>query len=138
MQVHVYSKAIIVDEQGRILLLRRSMTDEQRAGDQDYPGGSIEPGEDLAAGTSREIFEETGLAVAAQDLQLMYGQTEAYGDRSVTRLLFWGRVENAQVTLSFEHDDFHWATPDDAVKQFRHPFYGAGLQYALGHNLFAT
>jgi 8-oxo-dGTP diphosphatase len=138
MQIHVYAKSILIDEHGRILLLRRSMDDDQRAGEQDYPGGSIEPGEDLAAGASREILEETGLTIGHEKLQLIYGQTEAYGDRSVTRLLFWGRVENAQVKLSFEHDDFHWATPDDAVREFPHPFYGVGLQYALRHNLFAS
>lgn len=136
MTTKLIAKALIFDEQGRVLLLRRSSTDKQRPAEQDYPGGGIDPGEDLTQGVSRELHEEAGLVVAPRDLQLMYAATEAYGDRSITRLLFWTQVTAPEVKLSFEHDDFHWVTPQQALVEFPHPFYGGGLAYGLKHRLF--
>ncbi|HEX8226449.1 MAG TPA: NUDIX hydrolase [Candidatus Saccharimonadales bacterium] len=138
MQVVVYAKALILNEHGQVLLLRRSSTDRQRPGEQDYPGGGMEPDEDLRAGMSREIREETGLQIAPDKLQLLYAATEAYRERSVTRLVFWTRVALPNIALSFEHEDFHWSAPEQAVKEFPHPVYGAALAYALKHGIFNT
>lgn len=138
MIVQLVAKAIIFDAQGRVLLLRRSSTDKQRPGEQDYPGGGIDASEDIMAGVSREIREEAGLQVPAQQLRLVYAATEAYRDRSVTRLLFWAQVSNPHVKLSFEHDEFHWVSPEQALREFPHPFYGGGLAYGLRHKLFPS
>lgn len=51
---------------GRILLVRRGRPPAQ--GTWSVPGGRVEPGEDDATATSREVLEETGLAVAVADL----------------------------------------------------------------------
>jgi mutator protein MutT len=50
--------AIVRDEQGRILITRRS--DD---GEWDLPGGAVEPGETPSEGVRREVREETGLDV---------------------------------------------------------------------------
>lgn len=52
--------AVIVDD-GRVVLIRRRY--EPLAGQWSLPGGTLELGETLEAGTAREMLEETGLVV---------------------------------------------------------------------------
>jgi 8-oxo-dGTP diphosphatase len=58
--------AIIKDDQGRLLLIKRGH--EPGAGLWSLPGGRIEPGETDAEALVREMREETGLEVEAGDL----------------------------------------------------------------------
>lgn len=53
--------AIITDPAGRILLVQRGT--EPARGCWSVPGGRVEPGEDDASATAREVLEETGLVV---------------------------------------------------------------------------
>ncbi len=52
---------VIVDDEGRVVLVRRRH--EPLAGQWSLPGGMLELGETLEAGTAREMLEETGLVV---------------------------------------------------------------------------
>jgi len=139
MRVKVIAKAVIVNEAGEVLLLRRSATDDRRPGEWDFPGGGIEPGEGVTAGVIREIAEEAGLRFSVADLRLIYAATETYAENqeSVTRLLFVGHNAGQAVRLSFEHDLFKWRDVETALTDFPHPFYGAGLAYARDHGLLA-
>ena len=53
--------AVIVDELGRVVLIRRRY--EPMAGRWSLPGGAVELGETLEAGAAREMLEETGFEV---------------------------------------------------------------------------
>ncbi len=55
--------AVVHDEQGRLLLVRRGH--EPGLGLWSLPGGRVEPGETDAAAVVREVAEETGLRVRA-------------------------------------------------------------------------
>ncbi|BFU45082.1 NUDIX hydrolase [Krasilnikovia sp. MM14-A1004] len=55
--------AVVLDDQGRVLLVRRSDTDEWA-----LTTGCLEPGEQPAAGAVREVFEETAVEVAVERL----------------------------------------------------------------------
>lgn len=136
MKARIFARAVLFNERGEVLLLRRSMADADRPGDQDFPGGTIEPGEDIGTGMSREIFEEAGIHIDQADLRLFYGRTLAYDTFTVTKLMYWARVDSSTVKLSFEHDDFHWATVEDALREFPHPVYGVGLAFGVEHMLF--
>lgn len=138
MQIRVVAKSVILNPDGAVLLLRRSQTDTRRPGEWDFPGGIIEPGEDMAAGAAREISEESGLQVAPERLMLLYAATESYkGEVSVTRLLFMASVDTDAVQLSFEHDHYKWVDIDTALTDFPHPFYGVGLRYARDNALLS-
>lgn len=58
IQVKFGTCAVVLDEAGRVLLERRC-----DCGWWCLPGGRLDPGETVAAGTIREVFEETGLQV---------------------------------------------------------------------------
>lgn len=136
MRTKLLAKTVIFDEQGRVLLLTRSKTDNNRPGQLDYPGGKVDPGEDAAEGASREIREEIGITVKPQDLRLFYAQTEMADDISVTRLVYWVQLQSPRIQLSHEHDAFHWTPAQQAAQEFPHHVYGVGLAYGLQHNLF--
>lgn len=137
MHSKVVAKAVIQNDRGEVLLLKRSASDERRPGEWDFPGGGIEQGEGLTAGVLREIHEEAGVMVASSDLRLVYAATEPWEptEESVTRLLFVGKVASNEVALSFEHEDYKWVDVDTALTEFPHPFYGKGLEYARTHGL---
>jgi len=57
-QIRAGCSAVVRDELGRILLTRRADN-----GRWCLPGGHIDPGENVAEATAREVLEETGLAI---------------------------------------------------------------------------
>lgn len=100
-------KAIIVREDGKVLVLRRSKVISLRHMN-DLPGGVVDKGENLEMALVREVLEETGLAVA--------GHTKI----DVTNFMTWvGPVQmhtyvcnaSGKIKLSWEHDAYWWAAP---------------------------
>ena len=56
--------AVVFDERGRLLLVKRANPPAQ--GSWSLPGGRLEPGEQACEGVVREVREETGLTVSVQ------------------------------------------------------------------------
>lgn len=77
--LHVVA-AVLVDRQGRLLVAQRP-AGKWAAGRWEFPGGKLEPGEDEAAAVVRELREELGVRVDAQ--QRLGEFVHDYGDRTV-------------------------------------------------------
>jgi mutator protein MutT len=60
--------AIIVDNQGRIFLARRGSKAKNERGLWEFPGGSVEFGETMAAALQREMREEFGVEIVVDQL----------------------------------------------------------------------
>lgn len=56
--------AVLVDDAGRFLFIRRGLTLQRSPGWWCFVGGQVEPGEALESAAAREMFEEVGLRVA--------------------------------------------------------------------------
>lgn len=56
-------RAILRDDRGRCLLIRRSSANTRFVGCWEWPGGKVDPGEDFATALHREMSEEMGLSV---------------------------------------------------------------------------
>lgn len=111
----VAAKALIVRDDGRVLILRESATHDTNAQKALYGlvGGRLNPGERFFDALAREIREETGLEVEV--LRPLY-----VGERrpvikgvphQVVAMFMLCRAKNANVTLSEEHDGFEWIDP---------------------------
>ena len=116
MRVLNLSKVIVRRaSDGKYLLLRSSKWEERpdRSQKPDFPGGMVERGEQSHEGAARELQEEAGLNVASRDLELVYAETfqSPTDGASITRSIYYIEVEGEpEVTISWEHEDFWWAT----------------------------
>ena len=110
-------KAIIEDNDGKILLLRRQ-EDTPGAGQWDLPGGAIEKGESKEDALKREVFEETNLKIDKikkfGKVNLSIPETGIDSDMHI----FTCECENTQVELKpatwegsdrkTEHNEYRW------------------------------
>jgi 8-oxo-dGTP pyrophosphatase MutT (NUDIX family) len=124
MKSIVVTKAIIFNEKGRLLALRRSDTDDRRPLQWDLPGGWVDEGEDVAEAMSRELHEEAGLTTNPQKLQLVFTKNAIKKPKeeliNVNWLFFIGQVERKTIKLSYEHCEARWMSIDEALKEFKY------------------
>jgi 8-oxo-dGTP pyrophosphatase MutT (NUDIX family) len=143
MRSIVVQKAVVVNVEGNILLLRRSKTDVRRPLQWDLPGGMLELKEDLAQSVRREVKEESGLDVT--DLLPIYATTEvrAWKDHegahtdSVTFIFYKASTKSGDVVLSFEHDKFQWAPLEKAINELEYDLHIKLLEYIRTNNLLS-
>lgn len=114
-KIGVSQKAIIFNQEGKILVLRRSGTALSNPGKWDFPGGDLEFGEDAIGGIIREIREETGLEVKNLNLFDVESHINKEGDFWVT-IAYIAKAVSDKVILSYEHDEFKWLTAEDFLK----------------------
>ena len=108
--IHV-SAAVIVDAQGRALVVRKQGTERFM-----QPGGKPEPGETPAATLIRELEEELGLQVAESALTPLGEFVSAAANEPGHRVVasaFAMRAEPADVTVQAELAELRWITPND-------------------------
>lgn len=132
----------MLDSAGNILVLRRSPSHPDLAGQPDFPGGMIEPGEEPGLSLRREVMEETGLDIAGAELKLCYAGAEVYKGDSHVRLLYVVKLstERPKIILSWEHDKADWRPLSDLAKlekQFQF-FYHDALGYIRQHKLLES
>lgn len=95
MKIIVTAGAIIRDNQGRILLQKRS-----DYGNWGLPGGGMEPGETIEATMKREVFEETGLEALNYHFYAVYsGERMQYTYPDGNEVVFVMFLFNAEVDL---------------------------------------
>ena len=118
-QIKISQKAILFDNDGKILTIRRTETAPTWSLHWDLPGGALDYGEDIKYGIAREIKEETGLDI--QDLSVMdvISRLKDKEEESLTAIrylvtiCYTARPITTKVVLSHEHNDFKWVTPDE-------------------------
>lgn len=110
---HVSQKALILNTRGEILVVYRTETAPTRPNEWDIPGGELEFGEAATEGMTREILEETGLSVST--LEPFYIETVMAEDQENFWVLvtYHARAVTNDVTLSYEHNDYKWVSPDE-------------------------
>jgi len=107
-------KMVLLDQEGRCLLIRRSSCCRNFVGKWEWPGGKTDPGEDFATTARRETREETGLET---EITGFAGATSFDMPRvHVVMLCVEGRAGAGKVRLSEEHDEFAWVPLEDLRK----------------------
>jgi 8-oxo-dGTP pyrophosphatase MutT (NUDIX family) len=123
---------LVVDEQNRLLLMKRS-----DSGLWGPPGGSTEPGERVEEAAKRETLEETGLEIGDMALFGVFSGPELYykypnGDEvyNVT-IVYLSSDWRGEMKINHEHTEFRWFAAEDipenisppilpVIEQFKH------------------
>ena len=103
MDTEQVRKAVLINDEDRVLILRSSDKNEKHAGEWDLPGGHIHEGEGDIEGLKREVKEETGLDIASPEMVLDDGRKKYYKTREYS-----GTIE-----ISDEHTEYEWVTIEE-------------------------
>jgi 8-oxo-dGTP diphosphatase len=100
-------RAIIKDEDDKILILKRSIDSRSNPHCWELPGGKVEPGESFDHALVREIQEETGLNISLK-------RTAGAVQQDLTHInsvhvIMYVDVESGDFQISDEHENFQWA-----------------------------
>lgn len=120
--------AALTNETGEILLQKRPV-DSQMGGLWEFPGGKVDQGESPEFALVRELKEELGISVDAQDLSPETFASAPLGDRNLVLLLYrcvrWTGIPRALFA-----SELRWVLPKDMAKLPMPP-----ADYPLVHKL---
>lgn len=113
--------ALIRNEKGEFLLLRRSENSHTNPGKWDLPGGKMNPDESLKEGVVREVWEETGISIVSGDIA---GEVNfELPEKKVIAIVFDGGYIVADVKLSYEHMEYTWVSLEKIIEMEELPDY---------------
>jgi 8-oxo-dGTP diphosphatase len=99
----------IIDNGGRVLIVKRSKNNDVLPGYWDIPGGTLEDGEDPAAGAIRETKEETGLDISDPMLFFQRSNIDKAKNKQFVTLVFFAKYAGGEIRLNpQEHDEYAW------------------------------
>ena len=126
------ASAVITDEQGRVLLGKR--TDNTLW---TIPGGTMKPGETIAETAIREVMEETGIEVEVLALIGIYSNPNhvvEYSDGEVRQqfsVCFACRRVGGELATSDETSEVGYFSPDELEDMEIHPSIRLRIQHSL-------
>jgi 8-oxo-dGTP diphosphatase len=119
--LRVAAKAVIVNSEGRVLILREAeaYAEGTNTGKYHMPGGRLEPGEAFKDALTREVHEETGLegVAAGEAIHVDEWRPEIGGQvQQIVGVFMLCTYKGGDVRLSEEHDQAIWINPDERDK----------------------
>jgi 8-oxo-dGTP pyrophosphatase MutT (NUDIX family) len=127
---YVAAKAFIENDAGKLLLLKTSISPHRviKEAYWDFPGGRLQPGQDVLDALRAEIAEETGIQkiTVGDVMTTVISNHLSYIDgREVGLLLVIYNVAvppESLITLSEEHVAYEWVTAAEAKKRLGHKY----------------
>ena len=101
--IDTVAKIVLIDENNRVLFLKRSNYMEKFAGEWDLPGGHLKKNESLFDGLQREVKEETNITI--KTAKLIEIQTNLH--------FFHAKYDSTPIKLSNEHTGFRFFDKKD-------------------------
>lgn len=138
MQLQVGVKVLFKNEQGEVLILKRS---QPYPGDTeckwDIPGGRINTDEALLDGLKREIREETSLTLVGIPRFIFVQDIFQGVEKHVVRVTYLGIAEGEIKLDPLEHQEYRWLSIEDALKTY-HDIYLTPVLNLLINQKFAS
>ena len=101
--------AAVIEREGRFLVAQRPRH-KRHGGLWEFPGGKLQPGEDLLSATRRELAEELGVEVRS------VGPVEtSIADPASVFVINFARAEIVGEPVAREHDALAWVVPADLL-----------------------
>lgn len=126
---HVGVKALIENEEGKILLLKAPGWEKAKTkAHWDIPGGRIQEGQTIEAALSREIEEETGVKKIEYSeffTAIISNHQIPHKDIMLGLVLMVYRVKipkSSKIKLSEEHTDYEWVDKKEATKRLAYKY----------------
>lgn len=113
--------AILRNEKGKFLLLRRSENSPTNPGKWDLPGGKLGHRETLEDAVVREVWEETGISIVPGEIAGYV--TFELPEKKVIAIVYDGGYFIADVKLSYEHMEYAWTSLDSILGMDTLPVY---------------
>jgi len=100
------SAHVVILKDDKILIVRRSETDQWMPGHYGLPGGKLDPGETPTQALSRECKEEVDLNILPNNFIFLPKVSN-----NKEHAFFYTTKFSGEPKLDFEHDDFQWVNP---------------------------
>lgn len=118
IRMKVVAKAVLIDSDGKYLLMCRS-NHPSFGNDPDLPGGTLEDGEDPLETMLREVTEEIGVTLNPEHVVEVYAGQDYSAHRTKYHLYIARVAARPELTISWEHSSYDWVTHDEFVEQSR-------------------
>jgi 8-oxo-dGTP diphosphatase len=108
----------------KILILHRSPNIEFCSNKWDDVGGRMRQYENPEMTLQREVTEETGIIdfeVVKPIAVSHYFRGEKKAENEMIVINYWCRTSESEISLSEEHDDFRWVSPNEALELTEDP-----------------
>lgn len=118
----VGATVLLIDEQDRLLLMKRSDNDCWAP-----PGGAVEPGEVVEEAARREVREETGIEMGEVFLFGVFSGPELFyrypnGDEVyIITVVYLARHNDGEIRLNDEHTNWGWFAASDIPQDVGSP-----------------
>lgn len=104
-------RVLLTDEDGKILIIKRSTDSKTNSGKWELPGGKVDQGESFDHALIREVFEETKLEIALDHVIGVSEQNLPF-IRAI-HIIMSGKIIAGELNLSTEHEGYAWVFFED-------------------------
>jgi len=101
------SSFICVNENNRILILKRSVDDDIEPNKWCFAGGAVDEGENFEEGLIREVREEIGVEILEFNFLKSYYIADKNTSIGIRSVYFYGKVKG-DIILNEEHSEYYW------------------------------
>ena len=104
-------RVLLINEEDKILILKRSTDSKTNSGKWELPGGKVDQGESFDHALIREVFEETKLEISLDHVIGVSEQNLPF-IRAI-HIIMSGKIVAGKLNLSQEHEGYAWVFFED-------------------------
>ena len=135
----VSASGLILNKLGKILMVKRSESDDFLPGIYELPGGGTDYMEDPAKGLEREFLEECGIKIKVLHplTTFSFNMPHEGVDKHTVEIIYLCELEdeNQKIKLSFEHCDYKWMSFDEVLDTPDNPVFTTMMRNIQQHPL---